>query len=146
MGSQAAIPRLQLESVLQSTIFLLRVRNDRKESAPIITVPPLTSCCHRQESVPKLCVFLMRLHPISWKTPSFTTTIKETIKRDPSSPSNPVHYPHYKKLSTPNCKCPISPKLHLSPLLTSLSSQHPSLLKLKVTHQLHLFYFQVLLS
>lgn len=143
MGSQVAIPRLQLESVLQSTIFLLRVRNDRKESAPIITVPPLTSCCHRQESVPKLCVFLMRLHPISWKTPSFTTTIKETIKRIPPVPQtlSTTLTTRNSALLTLSAQYP----LNYIYLLASLSSQHPSLLKLKVTHQLRLFYFQVLL-
>lgn len=59
VGSQAAIPRLQLKSLLQPTVFLLRVRDDGKHSATIITLPPLTSCCRRQEGSwgPKvLCV------------------------------------------------------------------------------------------
>ena len=63
---------------LQSSIFVLRVKEERRESTSVVSILPLTSCCHRQErsTPPRLCV---GLHPLFWGTPSSPQPFKRWI-------------------------------------------------------------------
>ena len=64
---------------LQSSIFVLRVKEDRRESTSVVSILPLTSCCHRQERStppPRLCV---GLHPLFWGTASSPQPSKRWI-------------------------------------------------------------------
>ena len=76
------------------------------------------------------CVFLVRLHSISWKTPSFTTTVKETEHQEEALLSLYLSYPlltHYPLLTRNSALPTLSTQIFLIQIyvLASLCSWHP---------------------